>query len=1031
VDSVLRRALLFFTYTNKGGNKGMRNKVVMSLLVLVLALSVVLPVGAKGLGSSDEAMLKRWEERGIFEGLEKMKKNPHAALSKVEFAALIHSVIGYDRDEMPWKNADIVKKAKEAGYWGAVFGEGVEGNSAVKKGDAWKVLDYLLPGSESVSAENGSDPLQLVDAVRLIDEKVDGFYHEAGTFSGETIEGNALVNHGDVMLEDVKIKGDLFITSGALPGNVTLKNVSVDGKVYVEEEVQNHVRSSGSKLGQVAVYQAGEMESDWTLVWSDEFITDGIDPEKWTYDIGNWIVDEEGKGISPGWGNNELEYYTDSPENSFIRDGKLVIRAKKEKKPITDDFGSYQYSSAKLKTKGLFSKKYGKFEARMKLPEGQGFWPAFWMMPEDSVYGNWPTSGEIDIMEAAGRDTGTIGGTIHYGEEYPNNTYTGAEYHFPEGEDTTGYHTYGIAWEPGEIRWYVDGKLYQTLNNWFSKGTNQADRYTFPAPFDQEFYMILNLAVGGWYGGDPDRTTPFPGEMEVDYVRAYELTGRDYMDPVEPEQVREELPDGAKFPLEDGNYIYDAAYSEAFTVVDAPEETLNPLYWNFVALPDFGGSGTMTKEDVGGVPFAKTQVTNPGNALWALQLIQNVSIAEGGTYKVSFDAKSDTTRNMMTKVSGGAERGYANYSGEQTILLTNEVQSYEYTFTHRQDTDIAARLEFNMGANGNGPVWIGNVRVEEVEPEDPEGASKTPLADGNHIYNGTFDQGDMTRMKYWDVAVNEPAAASADVPEETRELHVGITEGGASADDVQVKQTGLQLADGASYELTFDARASAARPIEVQFLSEDGTVSYSDSVSVDVSGDMASKKVNFTMPEGQSDEYGQLLFKLGGVSGDVYLDNVRLFKTSVDVELEPLKNGDFSSGLDFWSQYIHFDAQANLSVTDEKLNVNIENAGNEAWSVLVEQGNLNLVQGVTYELSFDARSTVARNMEVTVENAGYHRYLSKSIAVNDVMTNHSYEFVMSANDTTSLKFLMGKFGEAHEITIDNVVLGVKDAGVEN
>jgi beta-glucanase (GH16 family) len=1009
----------------------MRNKVVMSLLVLVLALSVVLPVGAKGLGREDEAMLKRWEERGVFEGLEKMKKNPHAALSKVEFAALLHSVIGYGRDEMPWKNGDIVKQAKEVGYWDDVFGEEVEENSAVKKGEAWKVVDYLLPGSEEVSAEDGSNPLKLVDAVRLIDEKVDGFYHEAGTFSGETIEGNVLVNHSDVTLEDVRIKGDLYVTSGALPGNVTLKNVSVDGTVYLAEELQNHVRSVESDLGQVFVYKPGKQKSDWTLVWSDEFITDEIDRDKWTYDIGNWIVDEDGNPVSPGWGNNELEYYTDSPENSFIKDGKLVIKAKKEEKPITDEFGSYDYSSAKLKTKGLFSKKYGKFEARMKLPEGQGFWPAFWMMPEDSVYGSWPTSGEIDIMENAGRDTGTIGGTIHYGEEYPNNTYTGEEYHFPEREDTTGYHTYGIEWEPGEIRWYVDGKLYQTLNNWFSKGTNQADRYTFPAPFDQEFYMILNLAVGGWYGGDPDRTTPFPGEMEVDYVRAYELTGRDYMDPVEPEQVREELPDGAKFPLEDGNYIYDAAYSEAFTVVDAPEETLNPLYWNFVALPDFGGSGTMTKEDVGGVPFAKTQVTNPGNALWALQLIQNVSIAEGGTYKVSFDAKSDTTRNMMTKVSGGAERGYANYSGEQTILLTNEVQSYEYTFTHRQDTDIAARLEFNMGANGNAPVWIGNVRVEEVEPEDPEGASKTPLADGNHIYNGTFDQGDMTRMKYWDVAVNEPAAASADVPEETRELHVGITEGGASADDVQVKQTGLQLADGASYELTFDARASAARPIEVQFLSEDGTVSYSDSVSVDVSGDMASKKVNFTMPEGQSDEYGQLLFKLGGVSGDVYLDNVRLFKTSVDVELEPLKNGDFSSGLDFWSQYIHFDAQANLSVTDEKLNVNIENAGNEAWSVLVEQGNLNLVQGVTYELSFDARSTVARNMEVTVENAGYHRYLSKSIAVNDVMTNHSYEFVMSANDTTSLKFLMGKFGEAHEITIDNVVLGVKDAGVEN
>jgi Carbohydrate binding domain len=144
-----------------------------------------------------------------------------------------------------------------------------------------------------------------------------------------------------------------------------------------------------------------------------------------------------------------------------------------------------------------------------------------------------------------------------------------------------------------------------------------------------------------------------------------------------------------------------------------------------------------------------------------------------------------------------------------------------------------------------------------------------------------------------------------------------------------------------------------------------------------------------------------------------------------------LKNGDFASGLDPWSSYVHFDASANLSVVDEKLNLNIENAGNEAWSVLVEQGNLNLGLGLTYELSFDARSTVARNMEVTLENAEYHRYLSQSIAVDDVMETYSFDFVMSANDVASLKFLMGNFDGAHEITIDNVVLRVKDAGVEN
>ncbi|XXM72442.1 carbohydrate binding domain-containing protein [Lysinibacillus sphaericus] len=1008
----------------------MRNKVVMVMLVMMLALSVVLPAGAKGqLGSEDEARLKRWEERGMYSVMKKVKKNPNAALSRVEYAGLIHYLIGAGKEDMPWKKADVVKDAKALGYWDEVFGEGADANSAVKKKEALEVIEYFLPESGSDADEDSVKPLKLFDAIRLFDERADGFYQAAGVYSGETIEGNALINHGDVSLQDVKIEGNLYITAGAQKGNVLLKNVTVDGKVFIDEKVQNQVRSEGAKLGQVTVYQAGATESDWTLVWSDEFISNEVDPEKWTYDIGNWIVDENGTGISPGWGNNELEYYTDSPENSFIRDGNLVIKAKKERRPITDEYGSYDYSSAKLKTKGLFSKKYGKFEARMKLPEGQGFWPAFWMMPEDEVYGNWPTSGEIDIMESAGRDTSKVGGTIHYGAEYPNNTYTGAEYHFPEGEDTTGYHTYAIEWEPGEIRWYVDGQLYQTLNDWFSKGTNEADKYAYPAPFDQEFYLILNLAVGGWYGGDPDRTTPFPGEMEVDYVRVYELTGRDYMEPVEPEQVKEELPEGAKFPLEDGNYIYDTDYMEPFTVVDASGETLDGTYWNFVTLPDFGGSGTITKEEADGVSFAKTAVTNPGNALWALQLIQNASIAEGGTYKVSFDAKSNTDRALMSKVSGGAERGYANYSGEQTIQLTDQVQSYEYTFTHRQDTDIAARLEFNMGANGNAPVWIGNVRLEEVEPVDPEGALKTPLPDGNHIYNGTFDQGDMTRMKYWDLVVNESAAATADVQEEARELHVGITDGGSAAGDVVVKQTGLQLDAGADYKLTFDARASTDRAVEVEFVSEDGTVRYSDSVPVELKDEMASNKVAFTMPEELSDEHGQLMIKLGGAEDDVYLDNVRLLKTSVDVEMEPLKNGDFAAGLDSWSNYIHFDAQAAVTGENEQMNVRIENAGNEAWSVLAEQPGLELGQGLTYELSFDARSTVARDMEVTLENAGYYRYLSEPIAVSDQIKNYSIEFVMSANDTVSLKFLMGKFtgsDAAHEITIDNVVLRVKE-----
>jgi len=172
-------------------------------------------------------------------------------------------------------------------------------------------------------------------------------------------------------------------------------------------------------------------KTKWKMVWSDEFTKQQLDRTKWTYDTGNWIVDAEGNAISPGWGNNEKQYYTTKKDNSFIRDGKLVIRAKEEK--TTDSLGSYDYTSAKLKTKGLFSKTYGRYEIKAKLPTGKGLWPAFWMLPEQDKYGAWASSGEIDVMEAWGSQPDKVAGTIHYGENWPNNKYTGKDYHFPDG----------------------------------------------------------------------------------------------------------------------------------------------------------------------------------------------------------------------------------------------------------------------------------------------------------------------------------------------------------------------------------------------------------------------------------------------------------------------------------------------------------------------------------------------------------------------------------------------------------------------
>ncbi len=242
----------------------------------------------------------------------------------------------------------------------------------------------------------------------------------------------------------------------------------------------------------------------WKLVWSDEFDGPEIDKSKWTYEI-------DGKGE----GNGEKESYSDSPKNSHIEDGMLHITA------IKGDAG-HAFTSARMTTKGKFYWKYGRFEARIKLPQGKGMWPAFWLMPEDSKYGGWASSGELDIMEMVGGPVqGMDGdsvtwGTIHYGDKWPKNVHTGDHLINPSGKLSDDFHTYAVEWEPGTIRWYFDDKLYEEQQKWYTKAG------PFPAPFDQNFYIIFNLAVGGAWPGPPGDSTHFPQDMVVDYVRVYQ-----------------------------------------------------------------------------------------------------------------------------------------------------------------------------------------------------------------------------------------------------------------------------------------------------------------------------------------------------------------------------------------------------------------------------------------------------------------------------------------------------------------------------
>lgn len=241
----------------------------------------------------------------------------------------------------------------------------------------------------------------------------------------------------------------------------------------------------------------------WQLVWAEEFdLPDGSPP-----DPGRWNHQEGGNG----WGNAELEYYTTSTENAFIQDGMLVIRAKKEYMLGRD------YTSARLNTQFKAGWTYGRFEMRAKLPNTPGIWPAFWMMPARANYGNWPASGEIDILEMIGKEPGRAYGTLHFGNPH---TFKSGTYNLPNGANfSDDFHTFAVEWEPDEFRWYVDDVLYHRVDTWFTSGRENAPQ---PAPFDQEFYLLLNVAVGGHWPGNPAETSVFPQDLLVDYVRVYQ-----------------------------------------------------------------------------------------------------------------------------------------------------------------------------------------------------------------------------------------------------------------------------------------------------------------------------------------------------------------------------------------------------------------------------------------------------------------------------------------------------------------------------
>ena len=416
----------------------------------------------------------------------------------------------------------------------------------------------------------------------------------------------------------------------------------------------------------------------YTLLWNDEFNEEKLNTDIWNYEP-----------HEPGWTNNELQEYTTSTDNVFVNDGNLTIKAIK----TNDAAGNDYYTSGKITTQNKQDFTYGKIVVRAKVPKGQGLWPAIWMMPTvQELYGEWPKCGEIDILEVLGNQVDTAYGTIHYGDPHAQQQGT---YVLKGSTFADDFHEFSVDWEPGEMRFSIDGDLYKTVNDWFTAVDGEAEK-PYPAPFNQPFFLQLNLAIGGSWPGNPDETTDFNNaNFEVDYVRVYQKQEYD-LNVQKPVTVLVEPEAGA-------NYVNNGDFSIAEDLTDDKD-------WKFLLAQN--GEGAAEIKD--GMITITSQ--NDGDVDYSVQLVQpNLPMKKGCKYKVSFDAYASENRDIIVCVSA-PDNGWIRYLADTTLTLTTDMQTYTYTYDMTTKDDPNGRLEFNLGNRGSiADVHITNVRVEKIQ----------------------------------------------------------------------------------------------------------------------------------------------------------------------------------------------------------------------------------------------------------------------------------------------------------------------------
>ncbi|MBP7053558.1 MAG: carbohydrate binding domain-containing protein [Phycisphaerae bacterium] len=604
-------------------------------------------------------------------------------------------------------------------------------------------------------------------------------------------------------------------------------------------------------------------------VWADEFNGTAIDRSIWSFEYGP--------------ANDCVHYFTDRPENASVQNGTLRVIA------LRESYNGYDYTAALLKTSRSAYWRYGRIEARIKLPGTNGFVPAFWLMPEDDLYGWWPRSGEIDVMEHPTNQIDKIFGTVHT-EAY--NSFTGSG---PRGgsirvaDAETAFHVYAVEWTPDKMDFYVDEQKCFTFAN--DHGGSAA------WPFDRPFYLILSMGVGGGWVGEPGATSVFPAVMEVDYVRVYQeiedtaICGADfvlqhsegtpYLAPsLGGARVTWTVPSDARIVSGQGTphitvdwgalggdvVAHAASRDESYTwtapVTVSPNYLRNPgfetgvKYWHKTGLYPAQAEFTLASEGVyADAQCLSVEVQTPGVNPWDAQLSQrDLPLEAGKLYRASFFARTTWAPSdaILIIVDSATFFPYAS----KTMALTGTWQQYSLDFT----APATAMASFHLDLGGHaGHYWFDDLSLTELEP-----------APATQIRNGDFSEGDTG----WTFSTLWPAQATATV--RAGEYAVSISQGGANVWDINVGQAGLLIEQGKRYTVSFDAYAAAPRTISplVGRNSSPWTV-YSGSQVFTLTATKRTYTYSFLMNY-PTDNQARLGFDIGGSSIDVVFDNITL-----------------------------------------------------------------------------------------------------------------------------------------------------------